>query len=100
MTLQNTTMVASTVAKCTVTVKSRKPSASAPTISLKIIRCPELDTGRNSVRPWTMPRRTACHQSIDYSLSLNLPIMAMTSTTIPAIITMGAATRRRQSNIA
>ena len=23
-------------------------------------RCPELETGRNSVRPWTTPRITAC----------------------------------------
>ena len=99
---QNTTMVARTVAKWTVTVKSRKPSASTPSSSLKIIRCPELDTGRNSVKPWTMPRRIACHHSIAYSsfLSLGRRMMETTTTTIPATMTTGAATSRRKSNIA
>ena len=100
MAFQNTTMVARTVAKWTVTVKSRKPSASTPISSLKIIRCPELDTGRNSVRPWTIPRRIACHQSIAYSSFFGRRMMATTSTTIPATMTIGAATRRRKSNIA
>ena len=96
---QNTTMVARTVAKWTVTVKSRKPSPSTPSSSLKIIRCPELDTGRNSVSPWTMPRSTACHHSIAYSSLFGRRMMATTSTTMPATITMGAATSRRKLNI-
>ena len=98
---QNTTMVARTVAKWTATVKSRKPSPSTPSSSLKIMRCPELDTGRNSVRPWMMPRSNACHQSIAYSSFFpGRRMIATTSTTIPATMTMGAATRRRKSNIA
>ena len=58
----STTMVLSTVAAWSVRLKVRSSAAerSVLRISDASIRCPLLDTGRNSVSPCTMPRIIAC----------------------------------------
>ena len=62
MSLRNTTTVLSAVAKCNTTVITMPnllSSRSTFSSDLAISKCPLLLTGRNSVRPWTIPRRIA-----------------------------------------
>ena len=54
-------------------------SASGPSRALPISRCPLEETGRYSVRPWTMPRISACNQSILsylFGLLIYIPFLA------------------------
>ncbi len=45
-----------------VTAVNAAPGSAQPKIWLKISRCALLEMGRNSVRPWMMPRITAWPQ--------------------------------------
>src|SRR5690554_4902224 len=66
MSLRNTTIVLRAVAKCSTTVIMRDSLGRAllPRSALPISKCPLEETGRNSVRPWIMPRTIASIISI------------------------------------
>jgi len=57
--LRKYTSTARAVAKWSTASNARLPSRLTPSTSLARMRCPELDTGINSVSPWTIPRNMA-----------------------------------------
>ena len=57
-------ITANRVPRCRTMEKKAPLSPERPVKYWKMERCPELDTGRNSVSPWIIPCRIACHTDI------------------------------------
>ena len=69
MSRQKNARIATSDPACTSTTNSTAGSPPTPSSSRASTRCPELDTGRNSVTPWSAPSPMACMIVTDGFLS-------------------------------